>query len=126
MLAMGILLLFIFLLYSFVLYPRVDQTDRDMATSTAKDICSDLSTAINRATYNGNGFSQPVGMPATINGAAYNVTVYAETIAISWPAGEAYCQFRAKNVSYAGKYPPMALNISRHIISNVDGVVKIA
>jgi hypothetical protein len=126
MLAMGVLLLFVSLLYGSIIYPRTEQTDRAAMRHIAKDVCSDLSTAINTATYNGNGFSHVISMPGTINGKGYNVTIYAETIHVSWQSGDIYCQFRANNITYAGGYPPINLTISPHKVSNVDGVVMIA
>ena len=126
MMAMGILLIFVALLYTSVIYPRMDQIDMERTSGVAEDVCNDLGNAINTATYNGNGFSQTVTMPATLGGKAYNITVYSKTINIAWDAGDIFCQFRAKNITYGGEFPPFLLNISNYLVVNADGVITLA
>ncbi len=126
MFAIGVVLFFVSMLYVFLIYPRVDQTNNLQRIYAAKNTCSDLSTAINNVAYNGNGFSQSAALSATLSGARYNITVYNQLIEISWENRAVFCQFRARNITHAGKYPPFPLNTTDHILNNSNGVVKIA
>ena len=126
MFAIGVILVFVSMLYGFLIYPRIDQTNNLQRVYAAKNTCSDLSTAINNVAYNGNGFSQKAALSATLSGARYNITIYNQIIEVSWENRAIFCQFRAKNITYAGKYPPFYLNITDHLLNNLDGVVKIA
>ncbi len=126
MFAIGVVLFFVSMIYVFLIYPRVDQTNSLQRIYSAKNTCSDLSTAINNVAYNGNGFSQRAALSATLSGARYNITVYGQLIEISWENRAVFCQFRARNITHAGKYPPFSLNTTDHILNNSNGVVKIA
>lgn len=126
MFAIGVVLFFVSMLYVFLIYPRIDQTNNLQRIYAAKNTCSDLSTAINNVAYNGNGFSQKAALSATLSGAIYNITVYEQTIEISWENRAIFCQFRARNITYAGKYPPFPLNTIDHMLNNSNGVVNIA
>ncbi len=126
MFAIGVVLFFVTMLYGFLIYPRIDQTNNTQRLYAAKNTCSDLSTAINNVAYNGNGFSQKAALSATLSGARYNITVYSQIIEVSWENRAIFCQFRARNITYIGKYPPFSLNTTDHLLNNSNGVVNIA
>lgn len=126
MFSIGVILVFVLLLYNFLIYPRIDQTTSLQRTNAAKSICSDLSNVINTVAYNGNGFSQKVSFPALLSGVKYNITVMQSMIEVNWSKNSVYCQIRARNISYAGKYPPLNLTRTEYLLNNSDGVVKIA
>ena len=126
MFAIGVILVFVSMLYGFLIYPRIDQTNNLQRIYAAKNTCSDLSTVINTVAYNGNGFSQKAALSATLSGARYNITVYSQIIEVSWENHAIFCQFRARNITYAGKYPPFPLSTTDHRLNNSNGVVNIA
>jgi len=126
MFAIGVVLFFVSMLFVFLIYPRIDQTNNLQRVYAAKNTCNDLSTAINNVAYNGNGFSQKAALSATLSGARYNITIYDQLIEISWENRAVFCQFRARNITHASKYPPFSLNTTDHILNNSNGVVKIA
>ena len=126
MFAIGVVLFFVSMLFVFLIYPRIDQTNNLQRVYAAKNTCNDLSTAINNVAYNGNGFSQKAALSATLSGARYNITIYGQLIEVSWDSSAIFCQFRARNITYAGNYPPFLLDIRDHLLNNSNGVVKIA
>lgn len=123
--SIGVVLIFVFLLYAFLIYPRIDQSDSLQKTHIAQSICGDLRNAINTVAYNGNGFTTALSLPPTVSGSNYTITVYSRTIDFSWDGKSIYCQYRARNVSFAGSYPPFTISSKRLSLNNSNGVVKI-
>jgi hypothetical protein len=123
MVSIGVILIFILLLYNFLVYPRLNQTNSAQVYYSAKTVCADLASAINVVAYNGNGFSQKVSIPASLYGRGYSIAVYPALVQISWDKGIVYCQFRAKNVSSGNL---SSLNLTDHVLTNLNGVVQIA
>ena len=126
MVSIGVVLTFILLLYSFVLYPRIQQTNYVQTYYSAKSVCDDVSTAINSVAFSGNGFSKKVLLPKTLFGISYEVTLTEKLVNVVWEKGAVYCQYRAKNVSYNGQLPPFKLPPADYLLNNSYGVVKIA
>jgi hypothetical protein len=122
----GVVLLIVITLYTFLLYPRINETNYSQSYYSAKNVCSDLASTINTVVYNGNGFNQKFSPPSALYGRSYNITVYPQLVGVSWDKGTVFCQFRARNISFRGSYPPFLLNLTDHILNNSDGVVRIA
>jgi hypothetical protein len=125
MMAIGVILAFVLLLYNFVLYPRIQESNYAQTYYLARSTCTDLSNAINTVAYNGNGFSERVLLPQRLYGTPYTVTVRETLVQLAWDKGNVYCQYRAKNVSYNSNLPPFALTLTSHVLNNSQGVVKI-
>jgi len=123
--AIGVIFVFVFLLYQYSIYPRVDQSSRTQTLYLAETVCSDISSAIDTVTYNGNGFMEKVSLPYTLDGVPYNVTIYPSAVHLNWSDGNVYCPFRAKNITLGGKYPPLNLTFRDYVLNNSDGVVRI-
>jgi len=125
MMAIGVILVFVLLLYNFVLYPRIQQSNYAQTYYLARSTCTDLSNAINTAAYSGNGFSERVLLPQRLYGTQYNITIREALVQLNWTNGNVYCQYRAKNVSYNGNLPPFNLPKASYVLNNSNGVVKI-
>lgn len=125
MMAIGVVLVFVLLLYNFVLYPRIQQSNYAQTLYLAKSTCTDLSNAINTVAYSGNGFNQMVIVPQKLYGISYTLIITATLVQLSWSNGNVYCQYRAKNVSYKGSLPPFTLPTGSYTLNNSQGVVKI-
>jgi len=125
MMAIGVILAFVLLLYNFVLYPRMQESNYAQTYYLARSTCTDLSDAINTVAYNGNGFSEKVLLPQRLYGVQYNITVRETLVQLNWTNGNVYCQYRAKNVSYNSNLPPFVLTLTSHLLNNSQGVVKI-
>jgi len=128
MMAIGVILVFVLLLYNFVLYPRIQQSNYAQTYYLAKSTCTDLSTAINTVVYSGNGFNEKVLLPQRLYGVPYNVTVRGALIQLAWDKGDVYCQYRAKDVSYHdynSSQSSFVLLPGSYVLNNSNGVVKI-
>jgi hypothetical protein len=123
--SMGFVLIFILLFYTFLVNPRMQQSNLMQNRYSAQNICDDLSDAITLVAYNANGYTQKVSLPATLRGAQYNITVYPTLLSLEWAKNSLFCSFAAKNITYSGKFPPFTLDLTEHLLNNSNGVVKI-
>jgi len=122
----GVVMVFIFLLYGFLIYPRMNESDVLRTYNLARAACLDISSAIDTVASNGNGFSQSLYLPAALLGKSYNITVFQSLVSVEWDRGQTSCRFAARNVSHASNYPPFLLDAANHIVNNSNGVVRIA
>ena len=125
MVAIGVILVFVLILYNFVLYPRIQQSNYAQTYYLAKSTCSDLSNAINTVAYSGNGFSEKVVLPQRLYGVPYTVTVREALVQLAWDKGNVYCQYRAKNISNQSNKSNFTLPPKEYMLTNSNGVVKI-
>ena len=131
--AIGVIFVFVFLLYQYLIYPRVEQSSRTQMLYLAQTVCSDISNAIDTVTYNGNGFMEKISLPYTLDGVPYNITIYTNMTYLAWEKGNIFCPFRAKGIAHKNitngwnQSLPFMLNISiaEHTLNNSDGVVQI-
>ncbi len=125
MMAVGVVLTFMLIVYAFILYPRMQESNYAQTYYRAKSVCYDLSSAINTVAFNDNGFSKGVVLPQRLAGIEYNITIYNNSVSVWWGKGAVYCQIRARNVTFDDKYPPFNLTVQSHVFNNSMGVVKI-
>lgn len=125
MVAVGVVLTFILLLYTFIIYPRMQESNYAQAYYLAKSTCTDLSTMINTVAFNGNGFSEKISLPKTLFGTSYTITITDTLVNLAWDRGIVYCQYRARNVSYKKQLPPFNLPPASYVLNNSYGVVTI-
>jgi len=126
MMAVGVILVFVLMLYNFVIYPRMQQSNYAQTYYLAKSTCSDLSTAIKAVAFNENGFNERIRLPEKLYGTAYTITVYPTVLDLKWDKGDVYCPYTAKNVSYLGTKPPFNLPPGGYVLNNSKGDVTIA
>lgn len=125
MMAVGVVITFMLIVYAFIVYPRMQESNHVQTYYQAKSVCYDLSSAINTVASNDNGFMKGIVLPERLAGAKYNITVHDTLVSILWDKGTVYCQIRVRNITFDGDYPPFNLTAQSHTLNNSLGVVKI-
>lgn len=82
----------------------------------AGNVIEKVRMAINTAVIEGDGFSSEFTVPASLNGAAYNVTVYGNNIYLEWSGNSRTGRVITSNITGA-----ITKGVNR--ISNVGGVI---